>query len=39
MINVTSEAVQVMEDTAKKTIGCDEITDCKWNSNHHHEHL
>jgi len=32
MMNVTSEAVQAMEDAAKKTVGWDEVTNRKWNS-------
>ena len=32
MMNVTSEAVQAMEDAAKQTVGWDEVTNRKWNS-------
>ena len=32
MMNVTSEAVQAMEDAAKKTVGWSEVTNRKWNS-------
>ena len=32
MMNVTSKAVQAMEDAAKKTVGLDEVPNRKWNS-------